>query len=238
MRGGDRSTGVTYQIQTCIVTDANDCDATAAVDNNGWIAGAAGTGGGMNGATPDTIVAPSDNRFLVRVAATMGASTLHSEPFAVGAINVQPSNAVATRMINPEPDSLVVTWDGNRSSSTAARIILGFTSSGTTTWVSFSTVDFTDVANYAAGGDDDPDHTWRMQIVAPVGSLQVVNPETGVPIDDDADTGIDESMLEVTLTMLNGKFEVRVHARQPGVDETPAGVATWKTSRSDTVEEK
>ena len=237
--GGAGSTGVTYAVQACVVnadaTPAVTCDTDdAAWDNNAFGTWNAGDDLTVTAAVPSD----SDNGFMVRVTATAGDLTLESTPDEVGAIDVQPSNATATRRADLQQDSLVVTWNGDRAASgTTGRIIIGVTSDSTTNWVTLGTIDFG--ADYTAG--DDPDHTYRIALPDANGlsGAAVVDPNDGTAVDAD-DDGTGDTM-DVSRAMVNARFMVRVQMRQANVDVKTvdgADVETWKSSASVTVNSK
>ena len=237
--GGDKRGTTTYTPETCVLSATEMCE-----PDGGWNS-TTFTG---NGASPDTIAAPSDsdNGFRVRIVATRAevivdgnvtvpAATATSEAVPVAAINAAPSAAGATRDIDPSPDNLVVKWNGDRASNTVARVIGGFTSNGTTTWVVLSTVGFTDTG-YSAE-DAAKDHRWSFAFESstPVTDAAVVNPSNGVAIDDDDDNTGDT--MSLTADQMSGAFMVRVQARQPGVDVAD-GTDVWKSSNTASVSEK
>ena len=252
--GGAGSTDVTYTAQWCIedadATPAVTCDADDVAWANNTLTDTDDTDGLMVTAS---VPAGSDNGFMVRVMAshagpdgtdgTADDITLTSAPTAVGEIDVQPSNAAATRDIDPTPDQLVVTWDGARNSvsgnESSARVIASFDDGAT--WVVLGDVNFGDATNYTAGGDGDPDHKWRFNLAAN-SAANVVDGDDGTEVDDDtATTDVNESQLEVTDEMIEDGFMIRVQARQPNVDTKDVdgtAVATWKTSDTDDVAAK
>ena len=194
----------------------------------------------------DAVPEDSENGFMVRVRAThdpdgetgeAAHETYLSDPVRVGAINVAPSNADADRDIDPNPDQIEVTWNGARASSTTARVIGSF--DGGTTWVVLAANAFAD--GYTAGAeDDDPDHAFRFdfQSDTPPSGLAVVSGADGTLVLDADDN---EETEDLTATMMNSTFMIRVQARHPGVDVKVVGAAdveTWKSSNTASVPAK
>ena len=243
MAGGRDLDGVAYAVEACVPSDTEMC----AADGSTWTsfgtwesdptnddyAGLSVTAG-VSGLTD------SDNGFMVRVTATHTDPddiSLASEPDDVDAINVQPSNVTVERDIGVGRFNLTVNWDGDRAGTTTARIIGSFDDGDT--WVVLGdNVDFSSTDDYTAGGEGDPDHEYTLALAA--SEENVVDPDDGIAVEDDRTTpDVDESMLDVTNMMLEGKFMIRVQMRHEGVDEDDEDDSAnpWKSSASETVNE-
>ena len=235
---------VTYDVEVCVVGFETDGTANAAVTcepgatEDGWLDA---TDASSDGVSPDSITVPanSDGGFRVRVEATRAdntatttvdeSATATSAVFSVPAINAQPSLVSAERDIDPTPDNLVVKWNGDRdgvsASETAARIIGAFDFSGTTRWVVLAADAF--ATGYTAGGATaaNPDHEFSFAFESGtlLTDLQVVDPANGTLVDVDGDGTVEagageDDRVDLTADMMNGTFQVRVQAREPGVD--------------------
>ena len=247
--GAADTMGVAYQVQSCVPNANADPAVTCEEASTSWAAlGSPEDAGASDFTVTESNPAASDNGFLVRVQSTHATlDDLNSAAVEVGEIDASPSAATATRDIDPSPDNLVVEWDGDRAANTATRIIGGFTSNGTTTWVVLSTIDFTAGGYSAADGDGDHQWTFAFEGTTPLTGIAVVNPETGVAIDG-PDAGTDPDTMDLTAAMMDGAFMVRVQARQPSVDfedaeggtdgTEDAGEETWRSSGSASVTAK
>ena len=178
---------------------------------------------------------------MVRVQANDGTNpAVNSAMVPVAAINAQPSGATATRDIDPSPDNLVVRWNGKRDTdNTDIRIIGGFESSGTTTWVVLDEV--ATLSEITAGESGQPRNafTFAFESSTLVTNAAVVDPNTGVAVDADKD-GTNDTM-DLTADQMSGAFMVRVQARQPDVDVadgTDTGEGFWKSSNTASVTKK
>ena len=225
--GGDDAGVITYQVEACVPNADAEPAVTCEEASDNWseLGNNPVTAGDPNAAT-ESVPANSDGGFMVRVHAdrpevtvddvTVPAATETSAAVEVDAINAAPSLAAATRDIDPSPDDLVVKWNGDRSDATVTRVIGGFTSAGTTTWVVLSAVAF-DATGYSAD-DAAKDHQWTFAFENADGlpELPVVNPANGKFVDAAAD-GTDDTM-DLTVAMMEGTFMVRVQARQPDID--------------------
>ena len=251
MAGGRELAGVTYAVTACVPSDTEMC----AADGSTWTS--FGTWderpdgnpayAGLSVTAAVSVLTDSDNGFMVRVTAshtnpdgdtdTDDEISSTSNPARVAGINVQPSNVTAERDIGVGRFNLTVNWDGDRAGTTTARIIGSFDDGDT--WVVLGeNVNFGSTDLYTAGEEDDPDHEYTLALAAATGA--VVDGDDGIAVtDDDGTADVDESMLDVTNMMLEGKFMIRVQMRHEGVDEDDEDDSAnpWKSSASETVNE-
>ena len=243
--GAADTAGVTYQVEACVpvgadpavTTDDNDCGADAAVTEEGWVTFGDATSNAAGRLSGEATTDSYDYGFRIRVTASQGtpAVTITSKVVTVPAINVQPSNAKATRDTDGAPDTLFVTWDGDRDSgnnvTSSARVIAQIDDSGTKKWVVLSADAFAG-AYAAAATDADPDHTLAVPLSAATG-LAVINVSDGTAV-----LGSDNNpaTVDVTVAMLDKALKVAVQMRlnEQNADNTDI----WKTSNQVSVAEK
>ena len=238
----DAEEEVSYQVQSCVLADAANGEPAVTCVADGWENFSQSVLSTATTYEATAAVADSDGGFKVRVQASVtGGDPVNSAVVNVAAINVKPSLVSAVRDIDPAPDQLVVKWNGDRAATTTARIVGGFTSNGTTTWVVLSTNAF-DQDGYVVGATAaNPDHQFSFGFQsADLLTGAVVDPANGKPALDTNGAAIPDR--ELTVAEMNGQFMVRVQARQPSIDvEVVAGaenVDVWKASGPATINDK